>query len=127
MSADPYPCPFGCGEMLFKTENRVNQYGTMIPLNFYDGKISRRGEAHLCPTKVKVPEKPPVYVNEKAADLQRFMWHKAVLGKDGWWYAVDEHGKWTKRLEKARLEELQSWDPSSPDGVDHSRDGTIHT
>ena len=128
MSADPYPCPNGCGEMLFKTENRVSQYGNPIPLNFYDGLISRRGESHLCPKKIKMPTpiKKPEYVDDKAKDLQEFLWNKAVLGTDGYWHLYHD-GQWQKRLEKARPEELQCWDPSQPDNIDHSRDGNIHS
>jgi hypothetical protein len=110
MSSDPYLCPNGCNEMIFKTENRVSQYGNMIPLNFYDGQFSKRGEQHVCPKNPKVKKifTPPY--NEKSHDLHEYLRHCLKLHSDGNWYKYHD-GKYAGFHSKATPEELGSWNP----------------
>lgn len=84
----------------------------MIPLNYSDGIISRRGEAHVCPKDIRMPnpKKPEYLVNEKAHDLHEYLRHSLRLHSDGYWYMYHD-GKYAGRQSKATRKELASWSP----------------
>ena len=107
---EQYPCP-KCGESLIKSENRVSPNGYMIPTNFYDGVISKRGENHICPKDIRMPSKKPVvqYVNEKSHDLHEFMRNHVKLGDDGWYHLFKDE-KYAGRILYAP-NDWKSWNP----------------
>ena len=106
---EQYPCP-KCGESLIKSENRVSPNGYMIPMNFFDGIVSKRGENHICPKDIRMPsKKPPIYVNEKSHDLCEYLKMHAKLGDDGWWHLF-RNEKYAGRIEYAPNDHI-SWEP----------------
>lgn len=104
---EPYPCS-KCGEMLIKLETNLSKSGYIVPTNFYDGLISKRGENHICPKNIRMPKPKPVYVNEKSKDLGDYMKNMARLGADGYWHLWLD-GKYRGPVEYAPNDHI-SWD-----------------
>ena len=78
--------------------------------------------------KVVLAKPNPAVLNTNySRELAEFLRYKAVLEKlqDGeyYWVLYDTHtGLSIGLIGKAKPEELQSWDPNQPDGIDHSRE-----
>src|SRR5215510_1095600 len=106
MSEHEYDCP-KCGEKLIKSESNLSKNGYMIPMNLYDGKLSRHGENHKCPAMWKSEE--PKIVNEKSHDLHEYLRHKLVLNGE-YWYKYHDN-KYAGIHSRATPEELKSWEP----------------
>lgn len=106
---EPYPCS-KCGEFLIKLETRLSKYGYMIPTNFFDGVLSKRGENHICSKDTKQQKPKPEYVSEKMHELHEYMKNMLRLGNDNWWHGWRDD-KYVGRVERAKPEDYQSWSP----------------
>ncbi len=110
-------------------ENKKNIFPYPSPRIVLRKKQDNNVEDSSSPNRKVVLSKPnPAVMNTNySKELGDFLRHKAVLEKlqDGqyYWVLYDTHtGLSIGLVGKAKPEELQSWDPNQPDGIDHSRE-----